>query len=173
MRTRLLQLPNGEKDFAICKTEFAALFPSGATTDVLNNKITFEPDACHHVCYKPEDKRRNKGPRTEWEQERAERLLWIKDALTAPKHIRFAPGEYWAYLLEVPGDRENNLSPELYVVIAEPRGATPRSRGALQFKTGHPTTKKEWDDYKKTRPWIYPDFGQEKPITSGKNKPKK
>lgn len=145
----------GENNFSDYQKEFDALLPSGLT-DVLGNNVIFRQDRCHHICYKSEDVRWNKGPRDQWRQDRAERIPWIKAALQTPKFIRISTGTTWAYLLDIAGDRENDLSPELFAVFVEASEVTPDTPGEVYFLTGYVINIREWEDFKKNKPWVYP-----------------
>lgn len=144
-----------EEDFAAIQAEFDCLLPSGLV-DVLGNSVIFGRDRCHHVCYKPEDRRWNKGPRDQWRPDRAERIPWIREALMNPNYIRVSTGLLWVYLLEVKEDRANNLGPELFATIVNSNGVQPAIPGTVHFITGYTISYQEWNEFKRNRPWIYP-----------------
>lgn len=148
-------LSGGEENFNAYQTEFDALFCSGFN-DILGNEVIFSQNRCHHICYKSEDKKWNKGRRDQWIQARAERIPWIYAALKTPDFIRISYGEIWAYLLAVEQDRENNLPPELFVAIVNSNGVKPNRPGTVYFMTGYTITFKQWNEFKKNHPWIYP-----------------
>lgn len=168
MRPLYLKLGD-ESNFHEYQSAFDALFSSGLT-DVLGNKVIFNKDRCHHICYKPEDKRWNKGPRQVWRQERAERIPWIKEALLSPKYIRISTGQSWAYMLEVKEDQQNNLLPELFVAIVDAAKVTAEKPGEVYFLTAYTVSIQEWEEWKKNRPWIYPK--EQKPLKPKRKKSK-
>ena len=167
MRPSFLQL-GGEDKFAEYQSEFDRLLPSGFM-DVLGNCVIFSRDRCHHICYKSTNTKWNKGIRDQCRQDRAERIPWIKAALETPKFIRISTGQIWAYLLEVKGEAQNNLSPELFAVFVNAEKATPENPGEVYFVTGYAVTIREWDEFKKNRPWIYPK-NEPKPLKPKKKK---
>ncbi len=143
MRPPLLAL-GGEENFTDYQNEFDKLLPSGLS-DILGNQVIFDRDRCHHICFKPEDKQWNKGPRDQWRQDRAERIPWIKAALEKPNFIRISTGKIWAYLLEVKEDKQNNLSPELFVAIVNSNEVKPGNPGQVHFITAYTINFKQWN----------------------------
>ena len=82
--------------------------------------------------------------RTEWIQERADRIRWIHTALTDPDEIRgnhqFKGRE--AYLLEVRPDNIAYKQTEFYYVSVKPEP----SKGCVIFLTGYPVKISYWKD---------------------------
>jgi hypothetical protein len=161
MPSRMLKLGN-EDHFEDYQAEFDRLFPGGRATDVMGSVITFARDRCRHVCFKSEERIWNTGERGVWQQARAERIPWILEALTAPTCITNAPGNAWAYLLEVPRDQDNDVSGDLYVAIVRDR----------YFLTAFSISYTQWNKYRSNRPWVYPEGG-EPPLKSKKLRAKK
>ena len=170
MRPPLLALGD-ETHFADYQKQFDDLLPSGFI-DVLGNRVVFNRDRCAHICYKPENKRWNTGPRDQWEQDRAERIPWIPAALQAPKYIRATTenGKMWAYMLEVPADTQSDLKPELYAAIVDAGQVDPDRTGAVWFVTAYTITNAEWQEWKRNRPWIYPSPAPPKKMSKRRGK---
>ena len=146
MRPPFLQLGDSA-NFAAYQDEFDKRYREGVT-DVLGNLVVFDKDRCHHVCFKSEDTVHNKGPRSAWSQERAERIAWIKTALETPKYIRCSPTGNWVYMIEVEADQQNNLNQELFIVIVT--AGTKRRPANIFFRTAYSISGQQWSNFKKT-----------------------
>lgn len=121
-RPLLLQL-GGEESFRQYKQQFHQMYQASEVIDVLNNRVEFAESACHHVCFKgDEEDRYSRSRRENWSQERAERIGWIKVALTGvTTEVRPDRAIYnrLNYLLIVDADPERQLPQEFYCVVAE------------------------------------------------------
>jgi hypothetical protein len=161
MRPPFLQL-GGEDKFADYQTEFNKLIPS-IVIDVLGNEVYIARERCHHICFKEEEEG---ASRDQWEQERAERIPFIKAALERPKFICLGERRSWVYLYEVERDVENGLEPELFCVIVDYKNAKPGIPGRVRLLTGYRIYNQKWTAFKQNHLQIYPH----KPLKPKKKK---
>lgn len=140
----------GEEAFDAYRAVFDGVYRSPKPIfDVRGYAITFGPDACRHVCYVEDrfDKRRKRAEgdepvREEWDQSRAEHILWILATLMTPSEImhNHQVGGYEAYLLGFPrGDFKNPA--RRYYVSVKPTGDRRR-----EFRTGYPIDLRYWNN---------------------------
>jgi hypothetical protein len=139
------------------RSVFDSLFypPAQPIVDPRGWTIEFEEDYASHVCFAEErfDKRRKRSEgeartRDHWEQERAEHILWIYAALTAPVRIVLnnqQPGNH-AYLLGYP---KNNLARPTQRFYASVK---PLSNHRGLFRTAYPITQQRWDNAMRALP---------------------
>jgi hypothetical protein len=131
---------------------FARVFLRGdPIVDPLGCTIFFDGDACEHICLREErlDKRRKRAEgedrtRDEWDQVRAEHILWLLPALTAPSLIvgnNQVRGNL-AYLLGFPTGNNNRPNYRYYASV---RPLNEQMTRAV-FKTAYPINQQQWDD---------------------------
>lgn len=161
MRPKLLNF-RGEVDLILYQTEFNRLYHTEAIHDILGNKVLFEPNRCEHICLKSNDEVWNKGPRTQWSQERAERLRWILPTLCDPYEVRpdmqLRSGDKTTtriYLLRMDADAEENMPQEYYCVYTSLEG-----RKLVRLQTAFPATREKWNNLRKKGPRYYPKEGK-------------
>jgi hypothetical protein len=152
----------GEGNFAAYETEFVRLYMvrNIVVRDVLGHEVRFEKASAHHVCFKSGDAVWNHGPRTEWNQRRAERISWIGRTLSDPLEIRptiqVKPGQKFPkamrYLRTFDSEADRDAEDEfgLYSVIVEREGV-----GVVRFRTGYWLDPNDWKSYRKIGPPIY------------------
>lgn len=144
----LLQL-GGEEQFEAYRKVFNRLYyPPKPIFDPDGRVIVFDPDYCHHICYREErfDKRRKRAEgerrvRAEWDQSRAEHILWILAALTRPSfivHNNQQEGNL-AYLLGYPRGQIARPGQRYYASVK------PTAAKRAIFKTAYTITQEQWD----------------------------
>lgn len=147
----------GAEAFAGYQAEFDRFYHSGEVRDALDRLVVFSEDRCKHVCFKdqPGDADR-KLPRV-WAQERAERIPWIRLALTMPVAIHPSHNMLGrqAYLLEGSLELPSGSRWERFIVYVEPE-QTRRPKKVWFVTAFPPDTVKYWNDAKNAAPRIYP-----------------
>jgi hypothetical protein len=153
----------GEQNAAEYYAEFNRLYRTEQFRDVRGFVILFEPDRSQHVCMTSADKIHNDGPRTVWDQLRAERISWIGPTLQAPFEILPAyqtkPGEppsrKQIYLVKTDGTPATGGEPtvpdEYYIVVVVVEG-----KRLARFITAYDITRGEWNQMRQVGPTIYP-----------------
>lgn len=143
----------GPEAFEKYREIFACVFlcRSIPVVDPQGRIIVFDGDACRHICFREErfDKRRKrvegeKRTREQWDQQRAEHILWIMPALIAPSlivHNNQQQGNL-AYLLGFPTGDFKRPRARYYVAVRPLNPQTTR----VQFKTAYPIDQREWDN---------------------------
>jgi hypothetical protein len=164
-RPPLLTL-GGKEAFDAYQAEFNRLYhdPLNPVVDILGRTVEFTPDACKHVCYKGQDDDPWSQRPREWSQERAERIPWIRLALTDPgTEVRpnFRDPDRFSYILILEADPAQGLSREFYGVITRP---LPGKR--VEFLTGFPFDFDYWKQMRDGGAPLYPY----KPRTGPKKK---
>jgi hypothetical protein len=119
--------------------------------------IVFDRDACDHICYHHDrfDQRRKRAQqelqvRDFWDQERAEHILWLWPALTAPSLIvrnNQVRGNL-VYLLGFPTGNTSRPDRRYYVSVRPLDDPVTRVR----FKTAYPINQRQWDAAMRGRP---------------------
>lgn len=151
----LLRL-GGPKAFASYKAEFNRLYRSGVIVDALGRRVAFNGDSCHHVCFKPKgDDPYFRKPRTEWIEERAERIPWIGLALATPTEIRpdrQMPDRRQACLLRLPARPTEGLAEQFFYVAIALQDAPE----IVQFLTAFPCDRKYWSNARQGGACLFP-----------------
>jgi hypothetical protein len=152
----LLQL-GGHEAFEAYRAAFAQVFFRPLPLiDPQGRVIIFPTDACEHICYHEsrfdQSRKRAEGEgrtRDFWDQQRAEHILWLLPALTAPSlivHNNQVRGNL-AYLLGFPtGD--HNRPVRRYYASVRPMNA---NMTRVELKTAYPISQRQWDDAKRGR----------------------
>jgi hypothetical protein len=140
--------------------------------DKLGRRVEFLPnqhdafvhrDNFAHACFG--GKRQKWYTEAYWDQMRAERILWIEEALVNPdricRDVVFYTNE--KYLLKV---LRAGQDAEYYCVVAENKGRDSSGKEIMEFITGYHIDWRTYSNYESIRPWVFP---QRPPITP-KNK---
>ena len=119
-------------------------------------------DVCAHVCYGGVAGCAYNADC--WDEKRAERIEWIKLALTSSNvvHPDKDGPERHKYLLHVPPDEGTNQADEFYCVIVRQI-----SKKTVGFITAYCIDQRTMDQYARVFPRIYPPSN---PMTSKKKK---
>jgi hypothetical protein len=143
----LLRL-GGEEALDAYREVFGRVFRSKPIFDPDGRAIVFGEHDCRHICICEErfDKRRKRAEgedrvREYWDQSRAEHILWLLPALTAPSLIvrnNQQEGNL-AYLLGYPTGNHTRPSQRYYASV------TPKSPKRAIFKTAYTITQEQWD----------------------------
>ena len=160
MRPPLAQLGGHEK-FAIYQARFSELYADQQIADPLGNSVSFGPNDCLHVCYHGTS--RFWGNADHWDQERAERIEWIRLAITAPNKIH--PDKDYPsrrkYLLYLPPD-DMTQENEFFNVLVEATG-----KNKFAFVTAYNISQMTYRAYCNVPPCLYP------PPRSDRSSPRK
>ena len=142
----------GEETFPQYQARFDQLYPT-PVIDVLGRSVRFENESCHHVCFeRPAGQKFAKVPRDQWRQECADRIEWIKHALTAPYEIR--PGNrpgYDVYLVSWEVWSTVGRARDRFLVSAEVEGPA-----MVRFVTAYAANLDTWNKARDIGPCRYP-----------------
>ena len=146
-------LLGGIENFIHYRNRFRELYQSKPIFDVLGRKVVFQENACKHVCFKTaEPERFQQLPRDSWSQERAERIPWIRLALTEPEEVRpsHVNPTNQAYFVTVSSSSESTVSDECFLVLVKPLGEW------VEFVSAFPIDQAYRAQVKRSGPRIYP-----------------
>lgn len=139
----------GEEAFERYREVFSRVYSSPQPiVDPQGRVISFDHDYCRHVCFSEDrfDKRRRRfegetPTRDHWDQSRAEHILWILPALTAPSLIvrNNQQDGNLTYLLGYP-TREVARPRRRFYASVKPVGPN-----RAVFKTAYTITQEQWD----------------------------
>ncbi len=114
--------------YGLYQAKFVDIYEGKSIVDPLGRKLFLPPNACEHVCLKP----RSWEPdfvsiELSWQQDGAERLGWIIDAIQDPDEIRpnhqYPKSGKEAYLLNVLPATTTRMRAEFFYVSVQPEKA--------------------------------------------------
>jgi hypothetical protein len=149
MRPPLAKL-GGQDQFSAYQTRFNELYADQEIVDPLGNVVSFGPTDCLHICYHGTS--RFWGQADYWDQERAERIEWIRRAITTPNKIH-PDKDYPArrkYLLYLPPD-DSTQENEFFNVLVE---AVRKNK--FVFITAYNISQMTYRAYCNVPPCLYP-----------------
>jgi hypothetical protein len=139
----------GSEAFPAYQAEFARLYDGVTILDVLGRNVSFSSAACEHVCFKADER----GSRRIWSQERAERIPWIRVALTQPNEVRpsHQREKNQVHLLLLEAEPSEGVTKEFFGVYVRPLSDT-----AVEFVTAFPLDERYWQQARRGGKPLYP-----------------
>lgn len=144
--------------FDLYEWVFDRLYKEREIYDVFGHRVIFGdkrfngPYDSHHVCFGGVNVNW-RNPAGKWKQERAERILWIRRALSNPRILVYPdniPGRL-RYLLVIEADPSKSKPQEYLCVILQI--VDPNTKA---FVTMFDITRQKWEEFKKKGPRYYP-----------------
>ena len=174
MRPLLLKY-GGHVNFAAYENHFAQEYLQSPILDQCGYTIIFGDPIynlgkdCSHICYG--GTAGHWGKVEHWNQERAERILWIKAALTSVENVHIHQDsthpDRRRYLLRIPATQIEDE--EFFCVIVH----IEKKRKIGYFITAYPITQNRWKEYRNVSPRYYPLATQAEIDRKGKKRREK